>query len=312
MTPTEGGGRRSSLLAPLLAFGLAALFAAALFFTLDLAALRAALANARYEYLIMAAAFTVATLFVDSAKFVIFFQKIKPAYFWDSFRAGYFGFFIANTGLGQIGADAYRVALLRLHVGGAALGTQLVILVRGAGLAITLLIATVAVTLVGGASDGLNFSARDFASLAVAALAIVLVGVLLARLLMRRFALKIDLQAQRNWVMSWRTPVLIGLCALTDVFRFATIYAAMAATGISLDPATVVFITAMTTIVTLLPISFHGLGAREATLTGLMVLQLVDPAAASASAILSRLVMVLTAAPGGFFVDLRLRDRKRS
>lgn len=228
---------------------------------------------------------------------------------WELVRLHTIGVFCGNFLPGQLGADLYKVAVLRPLGGGAARPLALFVLLRVIALAVLLAVALAGAPLYAETlrCGGLEWRAAP-ALLAVALLAS---GALtLAALCAARPTLRARLRARTSqWLAQTRQALttvsaaakagLFAVSWLVLAARAASFYWLTAAVGSPIALGDVLFVVVLATLVTVLPISFAGLGLREGAVVVLLTQLAVSYERAVLVAFLGRALVVLLSLVGG-------------
>jgi uncharacterized membrane protein YbhN (UPF0104 family) len=280
----------------------------------DVQALWAAVVRVSVPILLPAAALSVALDFLCAVKLHLLVRgRVARLSLWQTTRlylvSGFFGTFLPTS----IGGDAVKTAVLARHGGSLARAGTAVVLERLSGLlGLWALTIGLAVVLPGAlAPFALEGLARPFlwgslAAMAVAALA----GLLLRRPMgkfvrgsgggrivgfARRVGLSLSDYAD--------DPVLIGvvllLSAAFHALRALCLLLFALAFGLSLPFASLLWGTAIVTLVSLIPLSPGALGLREGAITYCLTALGMQPAEALGVALLSRATSTLKALAGG-------------
>ncbi len=231
------------------------------------------------------------------------------------------GAFFGNFLPGQLGADVYKVVIMRPFDGGVARPLSLVLLLRAIGLIVLLAAALAGVLIYGpalvqrGAFLRPGFGLAVPAAIGATAIAVVLVlrYVLLSTALAEH--------ATRFWsrargalqMLTGRDLAgLIGLSILILVARAGVVYFLTVAVGAMLEFTDAVFVVALATLITLVPISFAGWGLREGAVTLLLVELAIAYEQAVLVALTGRAFILLLSGVGGLWLVFELVSGKRA
>lgn len=222
------------------------------------------------------------------------------------------GAFFGNFLPGQLGADLYRVHVLGRLDRNVARPLALVVLLRLVGLAVLLAAALVSVPLRGqeltewllahATVSTVSWTAGLVAVLAVLALGAALLSSIWAR---RGSRAKAFLDQTREAFLSVTRGRMAGLVALSFLVLGARILVLdflVAGVGANLVLVDTLMVVVLATLITLIPISFAGLGLREGVVTLLLVHLGVGYEDAVLVALLGRAFILLFSGAGGVWL----------
>ena len=231
------------------------------------------------------------------------------------------GAFFGNFLPGQLGADLYKVVVLRPFDQSVARPLTLVLLLRAIGLAVLLAAVLLGLPIYGPALLQQGLSLRPGLGVPVlAAIGATAIVVTLAlsrprfrRVLAERAARFSSRAREASLALTGRNvAVLVGLSMLVLVARALVVYFLAAAVGSTLPLADAVFVVALATLITLVPISFAGWGLREGAVTLLLVQLALTYEEAVLVALTGRAFLLLLSAAGGIWLALELAFGKRA
>ncbi len=231
------------------------------------------------------------------------------------------GTFFGNFLPGQLGADLYKVVVLRPFDGSAARPLSLVLLLRAIGLAVLLAAVLAGIPFYGPALLQQSVSLRpDFGLTMLAAVGATIVA-LVAMLWRPRFRTMLAERGARfvsrahqalRGVTGRNVAGLVGLSILVLMARALVVYFLAVAVGSVLDFADAMFVVALATMITLTPISFAGWGLREGAVTLLLVQLAMVYEEAVLIALTGRAFILLLSGAGGIWLVCELAFGKRA
>lgn len=116
---------------------------------------------------------------------------------------------------------------------------------------------------------------------------------------------RLDAYARYPWTLAW--SFLLGV--LNQLLRTVSFVVGAWALGLSIDTGLLMAVVPIAIFVALLPISFGGIGPREATFVGLLGLAGITPESAFALILVREALNLLTALPGAWMFNAGERAR---
>ena len=225
-------------------------------------------------------------------------------------RVHVIGAFFGNFLPGQLGADLYKIVVLRPLDESAARPLTLILLLRLLGLVVLLAAVVMSLLLHGQRLRPGSVSVRwtlglDLPLLTVLSIAVLVVmGLLIsARLRSPLFdRIRVFRQHAKEALMAITGPQIVelfGLSLLVLAVRVLVLSFLVAAVGSSLGVIDTLFVVSLATLITLLPLSFAGWGLRESTVTVLLVHLSVPYEQAVLVALFGRAFILLLSGAGG-------------
>jgi uncharacterized protein (TIRG00374 family) len=227
------------------------------------------------------------------------------------------GVFFGSFLPGQVGADIYKVVVLRPRDRGSARPLTLVLLLRLLGLTVLLFGAMLSLLLAGQVlwqrlhELPATWRLSPLLVIAVAAGMLAAAAVLLSlpglRQRVSRFLRRYTDQILDAVlaVTTGQVVVLVILSLLILGARMMVIWFLTTATGVSLSAGEALLVVTFATLITLIPISFAGLGLREGVVTFLLISLSVSYESAVLVALLGRGLILLLSALGGLWLVVR-------
>lgn len=308
--PKRGGWRRRAFLALRILIGIA-LFAFVLTRT-DLGELRTTLTAAGVSDLLLGFGFYGLLVCCEIARLSVLLRRY-PVPVQGCAHLHFTGMFFSNFLPGIVGAEVYKVHLLRQIENDLARPIALLLFLRFVGLALQTLLAALYLPFVFGRlqqqlgpllertelrGDRLLWGA---AIVAVVALLLILTPFGRRWLRHRRPWLKRALAA----VSALSRPThasLLGLATLAVLARMASLYFFIRAFEAPPAYGDLLLVVAIVNLASLLPVSFGALGVREGTITLLLVALGISTTSAVGVAVVSRCALWLTSLVGGLMV----------
>ncbi len=231
------------------------------------------------------------------------------------------GAFFGNFLPGQLGADLYKIVVLRPFDGNVARPLSLVLLLRAIGLAVLLATAVAGIPIYGPVLLAQGASLRpDFGLPILAAIGTTVIVVAMA--LRRRRARRVLAERTARFMSRAREALmavtgshiamLVSLSILVLVARALVVYFLVVAVGSRLDFADAVWVVALATLITLVPISFAGWGLREGAVTLLLVQLTLAYEEAVVVALFGRAFILLLSGAGGIWLMFELAGGKKA
>ncbi len=230
------------------------------------------------------------------------------------------GTFFGSCLPGRFGADLYQTRYLSSRAGGFERPLSLIVLMRAVGLLILAVAALVSIAMHDRELDvwlGSQVSPRSpsplfFVVLGLTALLAIGIGArsgIRSAVRSRLRAFRRELLNSLRALSGARLAVLVLLSILQLALRASVIGSLVAAVGFSVDSAEAVLVTALGTLLTLVPISFSGIGLREAAVTALLHYLEIPYEDAVVVALLGRGLMILVAGLGGLWLITEMLTR---